>query len=253
MIGDVWTVMRKEWTEFLNQGSSRFGVYAGAVFMVAFLGVGVPLFTGRGWLGGGSGGGSAYGVFFPVFVVTPIVADAFAGERERRTLETLLASRLSDRAILLGKVGAAVAAGWGLIVFSRALGLLSLNLVLRQGEILWPTGGWWAATGASMAIRVYVAGVGTLVSLRAPTVKQATQGMLLVALAPLLLLVVAGFLLFSALSALPDSMTDPIGAALGAGGWIPLAILGVLAALLLPLVPLLLTMRRFKRARLLLD
>ena len=37
-----------------------------------------------------------------------MIADGIPGERERHTLETLLASRLSDRSILLGKVMAAV-------------------------------------------------------------------------------------------------------------------------------------------------
>jgi hypothetical protein len=52
---------------------------------------------------------------------------------------------------------------------------------------------------------------------------------------------------------LPDAVTDPAGAVLGAGGWIPLAILGALAVVILPFAPLLLALRRFKRARLLLD
>ena len=46
-------------------------------------------------------------------MVSSLVADSFAGERERHTLETLLASRLPDRAILAGKLLVPVAVAWG--------------------------------------------------------------------------------------------------------------------------------------------
>ena len=46
------------------------------------------------------------------FFIGPEVPDPLPRERERHTLETLLASRLSDRAILLGKIGAAVGFEW---------------------------------------------------------------------------------------------------------------------------------------------
>src|SRR6185503_5143880 len=46
--------------------------------------------------------------FVLVQLLAGIMADSFAGERERHTLETLLATRLSDLAILMGKICAGV-------------------------------------------------------------------------------------------------------------------------------------------------
>lgn len=248
MIADVWTVMRKEWQEYLNQGSSRFGTFAGVFVTIAFLGVAWPLFLGREWVRGTSGVGTGLAT---VFVVAPLVADAIAGERERRTLETLLASRLPDRAILFGKVGAAVAVGWSLTLVTRLLGLIAVNLVVDPPIV--PGGDWWASTALILAACVYLAGIGALVSLRAPTVKQATQGAMIAAFLPFLLLVVLGLLGLLALSALPDAVTDPVEDLLGAGGGISPAIVGAAAVALLALTPLLLAMRRFERTRLLLD
>jgi len=70
--------------------------------------------------------------WLPLLLVGALVADSFAGERERKTLETLLASRLSDRAILLGKIAALVSYGWGLALSSLVLSLLAAAAVRFQ-------------------------------------------------------------------------------------------------------------------------
>ena len=64
----------------------------------------------------------------PLMLVAGVVADSFAGERERHTLETLLASRLSDEAILVGKVTAAVGYGWGFTLVMAVVSLVSVNI-----------------------------------------------------------------------------------------------------------------------------
>ena len=70
--------------------------------------------------------------WLPLMLVMAVVADSFAGERERHTLETLLASRLSDAAILLGKVAAAVVFAWGMLLLVAVMSLLTVNIsVLR--------------------------------------------------------------------------------------------------------------------------
>ena len=63
-----------------------------------------------------SPGSVAFSVVIPLGLVIAVICDSFAGERERHTLETLLASRLPDSAILFGKMGAAMAFGWILTV-----------------------------------------------------------------------------------------------------------------------------------------
>ena len=73
--------------------------------MIAVFGVFLPLQNGASWVT--SPITMVYWAWMPLMLVTGVIADSFAGERERHTLETLLASRLPDRAILLGKVAAA--------------------------------------------------------------------------------------------------------------------------------------------------
>jgi ABC-2 type transport system permease protein len=61
------------------------------------------------------------------------LGDAIAGERERHTLETLLASRISDRAILLGKVIVTTGYAWGTALLGLLFGLFVANLSKGQG------------------------------------------------------------------------------------------------------------------------
>ena len=105
MRNDVGTVVWKEWMELIARSTQSrsdtlktIGVVAvilGIVvwrssFLVQNLGVlTVPSFILLQLLGG-------------------LMVDSFAGERERHTLETLLATRLSDLSILVGKITAGV-------------------------------------------------------------------------------------------------------------------------------------------------
>lgn len=66
----------------------------------------------------------------PLTLSGVMITDSLAGERERQTLETLLASRLPDRAIILGKVIAVTAAGWALLLLGMLPGVLQ-HLVVR--------------------------------------------------------------------------------------------------------------------------
>jgi len=47
-------------------------------------------------------------IVFPAMLAGSLAADAFAGERERRTLETLLATPISDRSLVVDKTIATV-------------------------------------------------------------------------------------------------------------------------------------------------
>ncbi len=76
----------------------------------------------------------AFFAVFTAFLPARLVAiDAYAGERERGTLEALLASPLSDRAIAVGKVAAATAYG-------VARGWLFLAVWLASAALLRATG-----------------------------------------------------------------------------------------------------------------
>ncbi|MGZ3674289.1 MAG: ABC transporter permease, partial [Ktedonobacterales bacterium] len=115
MIVDTWTVMWKEWREYFagasaGGGSGRGRGVIGVLIIVAIVSILVPLQLGRAFVTSGAPI-IVDGLYLPFTILLNVVADTFAGERERHTLETLLASRLSDRAVLFGKVGAAVAYG----------------------------------------------------------------------------------------------------------------------------------------------
>ncbi len=110
MLTDVWTVMRKELQEAFNFGD-RVGKF-GLLFMILSFGILLPWQMGKSWVE--SPITLIYWSWVPLFLVNAVVADSFAGERERHTPETLLASRLADQAILFGKLLAALAYGVGL-------------------------------------------------------------------------------------------------------------------------------------------
>lgn len=71
------------------------------LFLIAVAGIFVPALKAGPML---LGPGIWIYMIMPALSVLSIIGDSFAGERERHTLETLLASRLPDRAIVLGKI-----------------------------------------------------------------------------------------------------------------------------------------------------
>lgn len=169
---DIGTVIWKEWKEILSWGGTRGKV--GLLIFVGVFGIFLPLQMGRAWVE--SPMVLAYWAWIPLFLVISVIADSFAGERERHTLEALLASRLSDRAILFGKVGAAVGYGVGITWLSLLLGLVTANLAHGQGKLLlYPLTVTLGIIGLSLLGAGLAAGAGVLVSLRAGTVRQAQQ------------------------------------------------------------------------------
>ena len=245
MIADVWTVMWKEWKELLvRRGSLRGGMLSLLIFVGVF-GILMPLQMGRDWVE--SPMTLVYWVWVPLFMVTGVIADSFAGERERRTLETLLASRLSDRAILFGKVGAAVSYGWGLTLISLLLGLVTVNLAQGHGELLlYPLLIGLGIVVLSLLGAGLAAGAGVLVSLRASTVRQAQQTL---SIAIMLLLFVP---IFGAQALLVEWRARLARMLMAADVTkIVLIVVAVLAVLDIGL--LMAAMARFQRERLILD
>jgi ABC-2 type transport system permease protein len=174
VIRDIRTVAWKELKEIAWLGGSLRGGRLSLIVLLFMFGVFLPYQSGREWVE--SPTTLFYWAWLPLMLVGGVVADSFAGERERHTLETLLASRLPDRAILLGKVIAAVGYGWSLVMVMLGLGLVTVNVAAGNGQPLlysWQIGigsPLMAALGAGLA-----AGAGVLVSLRAATVRQAAQ------------------------------------------------------------------------------
>lgn len=244
-MADVLTVAWKEWRELLQIGGSHRGGRFSLVILVLVFGVFLPFQSGAEWVE--SPATVFYWGWVPLMLVGGAVADSFAGERERHTLETLLASRLPDRAILLGKMAAAIAYGWGLVIVMLVLSLVTVNLSARTGPLLmFP---WRFAVGAPLLAFLgagLAATAGVLVSLRAQTVRQAAQtlnvGVLLLVFIPVL-----------GMQALPEAWRAQIGAwtmTTGVDGllWVSAAVLAAL-----DLAFLAGAFARFRRARLVLD
>lgn len=187
MMRDIWTVMWKELKElFARQGRFSGGITNFILVLVVF-GVVMPWQLGRAWVD--SPMMLLYWGWVPLTLLSNVVIDAFAGERERHTLETLLASRLPDRAILFGKMLAAIAYGLAVTVCSLVLGIVTVNILVGQGALLlYPAATLAGALVASVLGATLIAGLGVLVSLHSASVRQASQMMgvavLLVGLAP---------------------------------------------------------------------
>jgi ABC-2 type transport system permease protein len=189
MIADVWTVMWKEWKELLLSGGSLRGSGMRVLVVVGVFGILLPTQMGRAWAE--SPTVPFFGAWLALYLVTMVVADSFAGERERHTLETLLASRLSDRAILFGKLGAVVVYSLGLTWAGLGVALVSVNVAYGRGELLlYPAVVVLATVVLSFLAAMLAAGAGVFVSLWSKTVRQAQQTL---GIAVLLLLFVPTF------------------------------------------------------------
>lgn len=124
-----------------------------------------------------------------ILAVIIIVPETFAGERERHTLETLLATRLSDASILFGKLGMAVLFAMILVGVVLVLGLITANVFHWQGELLLYTPRNLAVIlYVSLIASIFVAALGVIISLGAETVQEATQTLAGIVLVPPIIL-----------------------------------------------------------------
>jgi ABC-2 type transport system permease protein len=182
------------------------------------------------------------------------VSESFAGERERKTLETLLTTRLSDRAILFGKMAVPVLDGLVATVFAHLLSLVILNVAFGGGLLLYGPGVALFLVVLALAVAVLSTAVGVLMSLRAPTVQQATLNLMVAFMAPSVLLFATAYFMAAAF---PDAWGAVVEWLLTGGlananlADSALFAVGLLGLLDVGLV--LIAVSRFKRARLRLE
>lgn len=83
-------------------------------------------------------------LIIPLMVASVIAADSFAGERERRTLETLLYTPTSDRELFLGKLLSSWLPALGVTLVGFVMYAVMSNLAAWQtmGEIFFPNWMW---------------------------------------------------------------------------------------------------------------
>jgi len=179
-------------------------------------------------------------LWIPFFVIISFIGDAIAGERERHTLETLLASRMPDRAILLGKVVTTVLYAWSMGVLSLLLGLVLVDLFRTQGHwMFYPLDLFVDALVLILLASVLGASAGVLISLRVSTVRQAQQ---ILSIGTIVLVFGATFVLRALPTNLVSSLTYQQSLL------IAVAVIAVLDAILLGL-----SLASFQRSRLILS
>jgi len=254
MIADVMTILSKDLKEFIFQRSAismsggglrMGGGWLSLLLLIGVFGIFLPYQNGRDWVE--SPTNLLFWAWVPLFLTSSITADSFAGERERHTLETLLASRLSDIAIFLGKVGAAIAYGWGVTIASLLLGLITVNIAYGRGELLlYPANIALGGLAISFLGASLSAAAGVLVSLRAGSVRQAAQTM---SIAIMILLFVPIF----GLQALPAETQQRLLAWATTASINQVLLIALLVLLVLDAALLAAGLARFRRARLILD
>ena len=249
MLTDIWTVCQKEWRENLYQRDKIWQTLLNELFSLAIFGIFFPLPLGK----SGEDAAATFTLWYmvPSILVMVKVPDSFAGERERHTLPTLLATRLSDSAVVMGKISAAVIYGWTAAIIASLFGLIKVNLIdLKNAPIFYPLDSYLLGLGLSLLTAISIAALGILVSLRAKTVKQALQSLALyyvaACLIPIIVLFVAEFLL-------PETTNKNIASVLSGMNSTAFTLTGLLCFAIIDLLLILFTLKRFKRNQLMLD
>jgi ABC-2 type transport system permease protein len=124
-------------------------------------------------------------LFAPVFLIIPIMvssviaSDSFAGEKERKTIEALLATSLSDAEMLLGKilvsfVPAVAVTAVAFVIYSAVVD--SVTLGLFNGRLLLPNTIWLSLIfGLAPAVAFADIGLTVVISARVKGVREAQQ------------------------------------------------------------------------------
>ncbi len=240
MTDDILAVMWKELKGLFRYRGSR-ARFALTLMSPVFLAIVVPWNEGKAWLDGFLS--LLVAAIVPVILVGITIPESFAGERERHTLETLLASRLPDRAILFGKFAVSVALAMGVTLASLLVSAVVVNIRYWDGEILmYAPRVILADLALSFVLTTLCAGAGVIISQRSATVQEATQTLMAVFLVPPMILQALSFMFMPQISDFVEDLNLM---------QVFLIIVAVLA--LIDLLVFMAAMARFQRSRLVLD
>jgi ABC-2 type transport system permease protein len=174
----------------------------------------------------------------PALIIGVMIPDSFAGERERHTLDTLLASRLPDRAILFGKIIMPFLIGWGAALVLTLISLVVVNLAHTENGILLFT----PSISAGIVFLSFLSASltssgGILTSLAASSTQEAAQKLMSFVLIPAVVLQIV-----------PLLFQDQIGLIIKAlnGYQFMIALGGIL--LIVDMIILMLAMKKFSRS-----
>ena len=199
---DIKTIIWKEWKKNVIQfgGFSNPGGLVPLIILLIGIGVFLPAQIGRTWIE--SPQSLIYWAWIPLFLVINMIADSFAGEKERNTLETLLATCLTEKSIILGKVFSSVSYVFIIKCLLLLSGLVTVNIIHANGEVvLYSLFDFISIIFIGFLLTILVATVGAIFSLKANSVKQAQQNL---SIAVMLLLFVPIF----GVSLIPDNLLN---------------------------------------------
>jgi ABC-2 type transport system permease protein len=132
----------------------------------------------------------------PAVIVGVMIPDSFAGERERHTLNTLLASRLPDNAIFVGKMLLPILVGWGGALGLTAVSLVVVNIAHREsGLLLYSPVITTGIIFLSFLSATLMSGGGILTSLSASSAQEAAQRLMMFVLVPAMIVQIVPMLL----------------------------------------------------------
>ena len=239
---DIMTIIWKESKGLLKQGKGRSKSILVLLTPVFMFGIILPIQFREEWLH--MAWSLTIALFTPIVLIAPTICESFAGERERHTLETLLASRLPDRAILFGKMIVSIIYGYGVTIFLLIMSLAIVNILVWNGKFqFYQTNILLANLGLGLLFSGLMVSLGILISLRSATVQSAQQVLMMIVVIPIFGLQAIIFLF-------PMEKTREFLSRFNYDQ-ILLIILGVM--LLIDIGLLLAAMSRFKRSRLILN
>ncbi len=248
MFAEIAAIMWKEWRQLLQRTGGNLLVFTiRIVLSFSFIALIIPLEVNDGAIVDYSW--NLVWITMPLAVVFGLVGFSFAGERETHTLPTLLASPLSDRALVLGKVAFPVTyAVFSSLIISLCL-LVKANILNgNNGLILYAPESFYSGIITSFLLATFIATLGVYRSACAPTIRQAQTSLLLtVAIAvflPLILFVATGFLL-------PQNIKQNLITSLESLNSFNMTAISLLALACVDLIAIFLVMKWFDRDRLL--
>ncbi len=247
MTADLLTVLWKDSRGLFRVQGSRSRALLTILVPVIMIGIVLPLQMGEDWLT--TAWPLMASIVIPLITVGTSIPEAFAGERERHTLPTLLASRLPDRAILFGKWALGVGYGWLMTLATLLVSAAVVNIVYWDGQIAFYRADMALAhVVISLLFAGFVASLGVLISLRASTAQGAQQALISALLIPLMVLQIGPMLLLSVIPNGRDILSQ-----ITSLNFTHVALITAGVLLLLNAGVLLAAMARFKRARLILS
>jgi ABC-2 type transport system permease protein len=191
---DIMTMIWKESKALFRLGKSRSKTILVLLTPIFMFGIILPIQFREEWLD--MGWSLAIALFTPLILIAPTICESFAGERERHTLETLLASRLLDRGIFFGKMIVSFTYGWGMTIFLLVMSLVIVNVFMWNGTFqVYQMNILLADLALSVLFSGLIVSLGILISLHSATVQSAQQALMMALVVPIFGLQAVVFLL----------------------------------------------------------